>query len=105
MKSKSLTVLFANNIIQERKLIIMATTITSVSKWMHVQTGKLCKVVGIKEAGSRISEFHIDGHNPLPCYTFKGTYTVLANWLEANGWQKIVKTNVCVPDIVFVNYK
>ena len=83
----------------------METTIISTSKWVHTSTGKTCKVVSKRDANSRISEFHIDGYNPLPCFSFKGTYEVLANWLKANGWVKIVKTDVCTPDIVFVHYK
>jgi hypothetical protein len=83
----------------------MKTTIVCTSKWIHRDTGKVCKVVGKREENSRISEFHIDGYNPLPCFTFKGTYTVLADWLKENGWIKIVKADVYSPDIVFIHYR
>ena len=104
MKSKSLMASFIDNTNQERKLI-MATTITYVSTWVHTITGKTCKVIGTRETNSKITTFRIDGYNPLPCFEFKGTYRVLADWLQENNWHKLVKANIYTPDVVCIEFK
>lgn len=83
----------------------MTPTITYVSKWRHISTGKICKVTSRKESSSRMSKFVISGHNPLPCLSFKGTYGILVKWFKANGWEKIVNTDDYTPDTMFVQYK
>lgn len=79
-------------------------TITCVSKWIHATTGKVCKVIGIRETNSHEYEFHIEGYNPLPCFSFKGTYGILAKWLEENGWYKLIKADFS-PDIIIIQHK
>ena len=73
-----------------------------VSRWQHIASGKICAVVS-KNKGGAVSEFSILGYNPLPCMTFQGTYTILAKWLQENGWVRLV--NLSAPDLVYVEYK
>lgn len=76
----------------------MITQITYISLWEHKRNGKRCRIISKKIEGSVFSEFRIEGYNPLPCKSFKGTYTILANWLMANGWERVV--DVSNPDMV-----
>lgn len=83
----------------------MKTIITRTSTWMHTATGKRCQIHGKNTDNSRYTTFLITGHNPLPCYSFVGTYNVLVEWLEGNGWTRVFNTNVYVPDTVEIYHK
>ena len=82
----------------------MKTTTVYTSTWMHLPTKKLCKIYGAKDSDSisRATKFNITGHNPLPCFTFTGTYGVLVKWLEDNGWVRVHNMNVYSPDTVTI---
>lgn len=83
----------------------MKTTITCTSTWVHKSTGKYCRIHGTKEDDSKATTFRITGHNPLPCFSFRGTYGVLVEWLKANGWERVFNADVYVPDKICVYHK
>lgn len=83
----------------------METIITCVSKWRHTTTGKTCKVTSRREVSSAKSEFVIEGHNPLPCFSFKGTYKILEEWLKANGWVRVFNESVDRADLIVIHQK
>ena len=78
----------------------MKSITTCTSTWVHIPTGNFCRIYGTREMNSSTTTFRITGHNPLPCFSFKGTYTVLVKWLEANGWTRVFNTDVYVPDTI-----
>lgn len=80
----------------------MEAIIVCKSKWKHKLTGKVCKIESRRDPRSTVSEFYISGHNPLPCLTFKGTYGILADWLENNGWVREFNSDVYTPDIICI---
>lgn len=83
----------------------MKTIVTCTSTWVHKPTGKYCRIYGTRESNSKATTFRITGHNPLPCFSFKGTYGVLVKWLEANGWTRVFNTDVYTPDIIEFYHK
>ena len=80
----------------------MKTIVTCYSKWQHAETGKTCKVVSKREMPSGKSEFAISGYNPLPCFSFKGTYHILEEWLKANGWVRVFNELKSRADLIIV---
>lgn len=76
--------------------------ITCTSTWVHVLTGKFCRITGTREMNDTITTFRIYGHNPLPCFEFKGTYSVLVQWLKGNGWTRVFNTDEYIPDTVYI---
>lgn len=78
----------------------MKTYTTCTSTWVHILTGKFCRIYGTKEGNSKTTTFRIAGHNPLPCFSFEGTYGVLIKWLEANGWARVFNSDDYIPDTV-----
>ena len=83
----------------------MKTYTTCTSTWVHIPTGKFCRIYGTKATDSNVTTFKISGHNPLPCFKFEGTYKVLVQWLEANNWARIFNANDYVPDTVHTFHK
>jgi hypothetical protein len=82
-------------LIQERRNIMR---ITNISRW--AKGDKQCTIYGTRETNQVDYTFYVNGWNPLPCKEFKGSYKILANWLIANGWEKIVDTNTYKPDVI-----
>ena len=78
----------------------MKSTITCTSTWVHISTGKFCRIYSTRETNRDATTFRITGHNPLPCFSFKGTYKVLVEWLEANGWTRVFNANKYTPDTI-----
>ena len=80
----------------------MATIVTCSSKWKHVESGKTCTIQSTREISSSKADFVISGYNPLPCFSFKGTYLVLAEWLKANGWVRIFNEYGSRADLIVI---
>lgn len=66
---------------------------------------KTCSVYGSKELNEKDYTFRIRGWSPLPCKSFKGSYTVLADWMIANGWEREVCDCPYLPDRITYIYK
>lgn len=50
---------------------------------------KICRIETEKDATSHISKCRFHGDNPFPCYSMTTTFSVLAEWLRNNGWERI----------------
>lgn len=83
----------------------MELTIDCVSKWKHVETGKTCRVLSSKDVSAQATDFFIQGYNPLPCFSFKGTYRILEEWLKANGWVRDYNQFSSRPDTIVFRHK
>ena len=83
----------------------MEAIVTCVSKWRHTESGKTCTVQSTREFTCNKAEFVISGYNPLPCFSFKGTYLVLAQWLKANGWQRVYNEYASRADLIVIRPK
>ena len=76
------------------------TNIECKSYWK--KGDKKCIVYGEREMNCIDYTFWISGWNPLPCKEFTGSYSVLANWLKDNGWEREIKNSIYRPDSVFI---
>jgi hypothetical protein len=76
----------------------MTNEITYVSMWEHKETGRRCRIINKKREHSRYSDFSVGGYNPLPCVSFVSSYTIVAAWLRANGWERVA--DVSRPDTI-----
>jgi len=70
-------------------------TYTVVSGWE--KDGYMCRVTSVREGNvedgiSPISTFFFEGQNPFPCFSMRGTFCKMSEWLNENGWNRIPGT-------------
>ena len=65
----------------------MALKFTEIrtSNWLNINTGKSCKIISTK-LDNGDWRFAFSHWNPFPCKVMEGSFSVLAEWLLANGW-------------------
>lgn len=68
-----------------------------ISHWENEKLKKSCKIHST-QLDNGDYRFTIRGYNPLPCKAFEGAYSILYQWLKANGWEHNTKE----PDIIIV---
>ena len=62
------------------------TEIAIQSIWQ--KGNEICRIYSSGLFGGRVSTFRFSGYNPFPCYSMESTFTVIEEWMKANGWTR-----------------